>query len=128
MIFHKLPPLFSIVVGIAMFIKMFQDTIGNKIYRSSCRRASAFDVTDADKKLSLNQANILRTFSAVSPPQCAMRCTATSNCRSYNYKHATTSNCQILDIDKNTAGSRLVSAKGWRHYEPEAVAAVRFAL
>lgn len=125
MAFYKLPTLFTTAVGIAIFINMLQYSTGHEIYRSNCRRASAFDVTDTDKKLLMNQANVLKTISAVSLPLCAMRCTAASICRSYNYKQAVTSNCQILDIDKNTAGSKLVSAKGWRHYEPAPVTAVR---
>ena len=125
MAYQKLPRLFTIAVGIAISIRMLQYALGNKIYRSNCRRAAAFDVTDIDKMLTLDQVNVLKTISAVSPPQCAMKCTAASNCRSYNYKQAAISNCQLLDIDKNAANSKLVNAEGWRHYEAGPVAAVR---
>ena len=103
---------------IAVLTSTFQGVLAAKIHRSACRRDAVFKATDRDKKLTLNPANILSTISALRLPYCAKHCTATVNCRSLNFKKASTGNCQILDIDKNNVSVTVVSSVGWIHYEP----------
>ena len=103
---------------IPIFVTLLQDALCVEIHRSSCRRDAIFKLTDRDKKLALNSANILKTISGVRLPVCANKCTSTFDCRSFNYKKEARTNCQILDIDKSNASVTLENAIGWNHYEP----------
>ena len=103
---------------IPIFVTLLQGAIGVEIHRSSCRRDAIFKLTDRDKRLVFNSANIVKTISGVRLPVCANRCTSTFECRSFNYKKEEGINCQILDIDKSNASVTLENAIGWNHYEP----------